>query len=135
MILPVGQRVVCIAAGLPITLLVSQQSAGILGRWVGESHCVGSRPACHDEHVIYQIDSTSQRQLTLQGSRIAGRDTVVMGALSCERATPEAEVICRMPVGTWHFSVAQGRLEGFLRLADSTVMRRVVAYRAQPNTR
>jgi len=109
----------------------AQQSISLLGRWVGDSHCVGAHAACHDEHVIYQIDSAGPHQFTLDGSRIAGGDTVDMGALSCQGAGVPPRLSCRIPSATWQFSVVQGRLEGVLTLADNTVMRRVVADRAQ----
>lgn len=121
--------------GLLFTQPAGQQSASPLGQWVGESHCVGAHPACHDEHVLYRVDSAGPHQYTLDGSRIAGGDTVDMGALSCEGAGTELQITCHIPGGTWHFAVVHGHLEGVLTLSDNTVMRRVVAYRAQPNQR
>lgn len=104
------------------TLLSSQQPARLLGRWVGDSHCVGSHPACHDEHVIYQVDSAGPHRFTLDGSRVTGRDTVDMGPLSCEGAGSEPAIVCHIPSGAWHFAVVQGHLEGTLILSDSTVI-------------
>ena len=100
---------------------------------MGESQCLGVHPACHDEHVVYEIDSTGPRRLTLQGSRVTGRDTVAMGALTCILSAGQLEATCRIATGIWRFSLVQGHLEGSLELADSTVMRRVVAYRARPH--
>jgi hypothetical protein len=133
MIVSLDRAAVCLATGLVLSPTAGQQSNSPLGRWVGESHCVGAHPACHDEHVIYQVDSAGPHRFTLDGSRFAGRDTVDMGALSCEGTGSEPTVVCHIPTGAWHFSVVQGHLEGTLTLNDSTVMRRVVAYRAQPN--
>jgi hypothetical protein len=56
-----------------------------------------------------------------------------MGDLSCVVTEQRLDTVCSVPAGAWHFSVVQGRLEGYLMLADSTVMRRVNAQRAQPN--
>jgi hypothetical protein len=108
------------------------QTPGLLGRWVGESKCIGSQPACHDEHVIYQVDSAGPRHFTLKGSRTAGTDTVDMGDLSCESAAGDSGISCRIPQGVWRFSVVQGRLEGVLTQSNGTVTRRAVADRAQP---
>ncbi len=128
-----GHASVRLATALLITQAVPQQSTSPLGRWVGESHCVGTHPACHDEHVIYRVDSAGPRQFTLNGSRIAGGDTVDMGALSCEGGGAAPQITCHIPSGTWLFSVVSGHLEGVLTLTDNTVMRRVVAYRAHPD--
>lgn len=133
MIGSLGRATVCFAMGLLFSQAAAQRSTSFLGRWVGDSHCVGAHPACHDEHVIYHIDSAGRHQFTLDGSRIAGGDTVDMGALSCQGAGTPPRLICHMPSGTWQFAVAQGRLEGVLTLTDNTVMRHVVADRAQPN--
>jgi hypothetical protein len=133
MIVSFDGAAVCLATGLVLSPTAGQQSTSPLGRWVGESHCVGAHPACHDEHVIYQLDSAGPHRFTLDGSRFAGRDTVDMGALSCEGTGSEPIVVCHIPTGAWHFSVVQGHLEGTLTLNDSTVMRRVVAHRAQPH--
>ncbi len=122
-----------IATGIALRQAVGQQSASPLGRWLGESHCVGEHPTCHDEHVVYRISSAGSRQITLDGSRITGGDTVDMGALSCESSGAEPHISCRIPNGTWLFSVVDGHLEGVLTLTDNSVVRRVVAYRAPPN--
>lgn len=124
---------VSLATGFWLSEAAAQQSTSLVGRWVGESRCVGAHPACHDEHVIYHIDSAGPHQFTLDGSRVAGGDTVDMGALSCERAGAPPGISCHIPSGTWRFSVVQGRLQGVLILTDSTLMRRVVADRAPPD--
>lgn len=105
---------------------------GVLGRWVGESKCIGSQPACHDEHVIYQIDSVGPSRFAMEGFRVVGSDTIDMGPLSCQRATGDPGINCHIPQGVWRFSVVQGRLEGVLTNPTGTVARRAVADRAQP---
>jgi len=99
----------------------------IFGKWIGESRCVGAQPSCHDEHVVYQIDSTGARSAIVHGSRIAGSDTVDMGDLSCDRA--QLAIACAIPVGTWRFRVAGDHLDGSLTRSDRTVLRQVVARR------
>ena len=133
MTIVLDRAIVCLVTGLALGAWARQQSTSPLGRWVGESHCVGAHPACHDEHVIYQVDSAGPHRFTLDGRRFAGSDTVDMGALSCEGTGSTPIIICHIPSGAWQFSVVQGHLEGSLMLNDSTVMRRVVAYRAQPH--
>ena len=106
------------------------QSNTPLGRWVGESRCVGTQPACHDEHVIYQIDSTGPHHFTFKGSRTAGADTVDMGDLSCDNTPSDPALVCHIPLGVWRFSVMKGRLEGVLTESGGRVTRRATANRA-----
>ena len=124
---------IILITGVLLAHVMRPQDVTPLGRWVGDSHCVGAHPGCHEEHVIYQVDSAGPHRATLDGFRVAGRDTVDMGPLSCERADREPALACHTPNGTWNFRVVQNRLEGTLILNDSTVMRRVIAYRAQPS--
>lgn len=129
MITSLERDTVYLATGLLIGPMMWQQDTSPLGGWVGESHCVGAHPACHDEHVLYRVDSAGPHRFTLDGSRVTGRDTVNMGALSCTGTGTAPAMVCPMPSGAWHFAVVHGHLEGTLILNDSTVMRRVVAYR------
>lgn len=124
------RAIVFVVLGLVLAPRPSRQSPSPLGRWVGDSHCLGAHPACHDEHVIYQVDSTGPGQVRLDGSRVSGKDTVDMGPLSCRNAGSGSAIVCPIPNGLWRFAAVQDRLEGTLTLRDSTVMRRVVAYRA-----
>jgi len=133
MIISIERATVCLVAGLLLSPMTRQQSASPLGRWIGESRCVGAHPACHDEHVVYQIDATGPQRFTLDGRRVAGSDTVDMGPLSCEGDGSARALVCHIPNGTWRFAVIHDHLEGTLMLRDSTVMRRVVAYRPQPH--
>ena len=121
-----------LALGAPLALR-TQPASELIGRWAGESACMGAHPACHDEHVVYRIDAAGAGGLTIQGSRVAGADTVDMGPLACRtsagRTARRAEATCHVPAGVWTFWIAQGRLEGSLTLTDHTVARHVVAHR------
>ncbi|HKV70965.1 MAG TPA: hypothetical protein VJN62_06925 [Gemmatimonadales bacterium] len=123
---------IILSLGVLLALTPWQRGTNLLGRWVGDSHCVGAHPACHDEHVIYQVDSAGPHRFTIDGFRVAGLDTVDMGPLSCDQADREPAVACEIPNATWHFRVVQDHLEGTLMLSDGTVMRRVVASRPAP---
>jgi hypothetical protein len=112
---------------LVVGIAVNQAPSTILGRWVGESRCIGPQTSCHDEHVIYRIDSTGARKAVVHGSRVAGPDTVDMGDLSCDRA--QLSVACTIPTGTWRFRITGGHLEGSLTRSDRTLLRQVVARR------
>lgn len=108
-------------------LTLHQAPVTILGRWAGESRCVGVVGSCHDEHVVYRIDSTGVRSAVMHGSRVAGSDTVDMGDLTCDRA--RLSITCTIPVGTWRFSVVGDHLEGTLTRPDRTLSRQVTASR------
>src|SRR5690349_23965915 len=108
----------------------TQPAPALLGRWVGESACVGDHPTCHAEHVVYQVVAAGAGALTMRGARVAGADTVDMGDLACrisERTAGQPEATCRIAVGVWRFWLTRDQLEGSLTLADSTVSRHVVA--------
>ena len=107
----------------------SQRAPGLLGRWAGESACVGARPECHAEHVVYQIDSAGVGALRVRGMRVAGRDTVEMGDLACRVSAGGTAATCRVALGLWRFWLTRDRLEGSLTLADSTRARHVEAHR------
>ena len=109
--------------------LMPHQAASLLGRWEGDSRCVGKPTACHDEHVLYQISATGAGHYTLDGSRVAGGDTVDMGPLSCTSAGGANAIACAIPAGTWRFAMVGNQLGGTLTLSDSTVARRVTAHR------
>src|SRR4051812_24996513 len=94
--------------GLTALLLITlpaQRPASVLGRWVGESRCVGNHPGCHPEHVVYEMDSAGTTAVVARGSRIAGADTVDMGNLDCRRQSSSAEVTCSIDHATWRFWV------------------------------
>jgi hypothetical protein len=116
---------------LVVGITVLQAPPTILGRWVGESRCLGAQASCHDEHVIYQIDSVGARSAVMRGSRYAGSDTVDMGSLSCDRE--RLAITCAIPVGIWRFRVNVDHLEGSLTRTDGTVTRQVTARRSQSN--
>ena len=120
------------AAALLLGAVIGRQSVSVLGRWEGESRCVGKPSACHDEHVLYQVDSTGPGKFRVDGSRVAGADTVDMGPLSCAGAGAPNAIVCQVPAGTWRFAVVGDHLEGTLTLPDRTLGRRVVARRRQP---
>lgn len=119
-----------IASVLIFSPLIPHQVASLLGRWEGDSRCVGKLSACHDEHVLYQISATGAGHFTLDGSRIAGGDTVDMGPLSCTTVGGANALACPIPAGTWRFAIVGNQLEGTLTLTDSSVARHVNAHRA-----
>ena len=88
---------------------------------------MGDHPACHNEHVIFQMDSV-HTVIIVHGARIAGRDTVQMGGFDCRHQDALA-VACAAGPAVWRFWVAQDSLRGSLTLADGSIMRRVRASR------
>lgn len=93
--------------------------------------CLGAQPSCHDEHVIYQVDSAGSHVAFVHGWRVAASDTVDMGDLTCNRV--RLPITCTISVGTWRFWLDGKQLAGTLTRADRTVMRQVTAHRAPAN--
>ena len=61
--------------------------------------------------------------------RVAGRDTVDMGALACRVGAGGTVATCRVAVGVWRFWLTRDQLEGSLTLTNSTRARHVEARR------
>ena len=108
---------------------VPLQQPSLAGWWVGHSHCVEARPACHEEDVLLQFEPGTASAMVLHGFRVSGRDTVDMGDLTCRPAREPAAVLCDIPVGRWHFWVAGDHVEGTLTNLDGTRARQVRAIR------
>ena len=54
---------------------VNDDGANLVGNWIGESLCVGDRPACHDEKVIYRIPKAPDEagNVTITADKIVSR--------------------------------------------------------------
>jgi hypothetical protein len=131
--MPVGRTV-----GIVMLLVIGRghpsfgQTPGIAGTWEGTSQCVGNRPSCNNEKVVYHIGRPNGDSVTVQADRMADGRAVDMGALKCGFDGSVNSVTCPIPLGTWRFQVEQEQLRGTLTLKDNSVVRRVVAHRASP---
>ena len=106
-------------------------AAALVGTWRGTSVCLVRPSACNDEIVVYRIAHTNVADsLTMDARKIVRGEEQEMGVLSCRFASPNGQLSCALPKGTWQFRVRNDSLVGELRLSDNTKFRDVRAARA-----
>jgi hypothetical protein len=131
--------VVAIATALSLSAastLHAATPATLIGTWTGTSLCVGHRPACRDETVVYRFVSTGKRTATLYADKILQGKRVAMGAfedMALDAAARKARVHFTRghTSGTWSFSMqGDDALTGELRIdPDNALGRNVRAHR------
>jgi hypothetical protein len=106
-----------------------------IGTWAGSSTCVGDRPACKNESVVYRIVSLGDGAATkvrLYGDKVLDGRRVPMGAL--DFVVNGARLSCEFTIGSthglWEFTVAGDTMEGTLvMLPERDLGRRVAVKR------
>ena len=110
----------------------------IVGTWTGTSTCVGNRPACKNETVVYRfvpVDGHPE-QVRLYADKILDGKRVPMGALVLEvdqqSRRLRGEFTRGQTHGEWSYAVQGDTLTGQLViLPDRAVGRDVKAHRAK----
>ena len=101
-----------------------------VGVWRGTSVCMVRPSACNDEIVVYRITQMKTADsVTIDGRKIVHGEEQEMGILACHVVSPNGQITCVIPQGTWHFSVHNDSLTGELRGRDNTKHRDVRAAR------
>jgi hypothetical protein len=119
-------------AGSLIKPALTDDGSPLVGNWTGESICVGNRPACHDEKVVYRISKTPGKS----GSVTIIMDKIVEGKpetmaefefkYDAEKQTLVNEFTRGHTHGVWEFKVAGGTIAGTLIvLPEKTIARQV----------
>jgi hypothetical protein len=132
---------VCLAVtALPASkriLWQSKQSA-ILGTWTGTSTCVGNRPACKNETVVYRFVPVDGHpsQVRLLADKIIDGKRVPMGALVFEYDERTGKLTSEFTRGNthgiWSYSIAGESMIGTLEaLPERSVARDVKAHRVK----
>jgi hypothetical protein len=105
-----------------------------IGLWAGSSTCVGDRPACKNESVVYRIvpvGDGATAKVRLYGDKILDGKRVPMGAL--DFVVSGARLSCDFTVGSthglWEFTVAGDTMEGTLVMLPGRDLGRRVAVR------
>lgn len=113
----------------------------ILGDWAGESVCVGNRPACHDEQVIYHIakKAGSPDIVTLAADKVIDSQPEQMYVLDFKyddaKGTLTGEFDVNGTHGVWEYTVKGDEMEGTSKLLPAgTVVRCVKVKRAPYQT-
>ena len=109
----------------------------VAGTWTGTSTCVGNRPACKNETVVYRfvpLDGHPER-VRLYADKIIDGKRVPMGALVLEVDEPghrvHGEFTRGQTHGEWSYAVEGDTMTGQLViLPDRSVGRDVKAHRA-----
>src|SRR5215510_2243707 len=110
------------AAASPCSIAV----VSVLGTWKGESICVGNRPACKNEIVVYRFESVPDRSsvVLLFADKIIDGQRVPMGKLEFQYNEAKGELSCEFTKnqthGLWEFTVKGDALEGTLVLLPGT---------------
>jgi hypothetical protein len=114
------------------TIAVRDAGADLVGNWTGESICVGDRPACHDEQVIYRITKAPDPagKVTITADKIVNGKSELMGVLDFKYDSAKQTLVCDFTRGNthglWELTVSGNTMEGKLMvLPDKTLVRRV----------
>lgn len=120
-----------------------QQTAGldfVLGTWTGTSTCVGNRPACKNETVVYRVLPVDGHptQVRWLGDKIIEGKRLPMGALIFDVDEQSRSLRCEFTVnqthGVWSFKVNGDSMTGTLEnLPDKSIGRDVKVRRAKDN--
>jgi hypothetical protein len=111
---------------------VNDDGSTLVGTWAGESLCVGNRPACHDEKVIYRITKAPDDagNVTITTDKIVNGKPETMGVLDFKYDGGKHTLTCDFTRGqthgVWELTVKEDTMEGTLIvLPDKTLARRV----------
>ena len=112
--------------------------AAVLGTWKGKSLCVGNRPACKAEVVVYRFEEVPGKPgvVVLLADKIIEGRRVPMGKLEFQNDEAKGELSCEFSRGQthglWQFKVTGERMEGTLVLLPGREqVRRVAVKRVQ----
>ena len=116
----------------PATIPSIVTSPAIFGTWKGESICVGNRPACKNEVVVYRFEAVAGKPgaVLLLADKIIDGKRVPMGKLEFRYDDSKGELSGEFTVGQthglWQFKVRGDSMGGTLELLpDRELVRRV----------
>ena len=111
---------------------VQPASPSVIGSWRGDSTCVGDRPACKNEDVVYRFEAVAGEPaaVMLFADKIIDGKREAMGMLKFQfdesKGTLSGEFTRRQTHGLWEFKIEGDVIEGTLvLLPDKTIGRRV----------
>jgi hypothetical protein len=132
---------ICVAITVLSTFLLAAGPPApnpYVGTWTGTSTCVGNRPACKNETVVYRFVPVGDQpaKLRLYGDKIIEGKRVPMDALDFDYDQKAGSVRCEFRIGNshgvWSFMAEGDSLAGeLIILPDSTKGRDVKAHRVK----
>ena len=113
-------------------------ASSLVGTWSGESICVGNRPACKNEVVVYRFEPVAGRStlVTLLADKIIRGKRVPMYKLDFQYNEARRTLSCEFTQGSthgiWEYYVIGDTLEGTgIVLPGKSVARRVKVKRVR----
>ena len=110
----------------------------VIGTWTGESDCVGDRPACKNEVVVYRFEAVAGKPGVVMwfADKIINGQREPMGKLDCQydeaKGTLSSEFIKRQTHGLWQFQISGDTMEGTLVILPArTLGRRIKVKRVR----
>jgi hypothetical protein len=108
----------------------------VLGTWTGTSICVGTRPACKNEEVVYRFQAAKagSEVVTLLADKIIDGVRVPMGKMDFQYKEADKSLTCEFKIrqthGIWSFTIDGDTMNGTLViLPDRSLGRRVSVHR------
>ena len=116
----------------------SMNASSIVGTWSGESICVGNRPACKNEVVVYRFEPVAGKStlVTLLADKVIKGKRVPMYRLEFQydetRRTLSCEFTQGHTRGTWEYRITGDTIDGTgIVLSGKSVARRVKVRRVR----
>jgi hypothetical protein len=90
-------------------------------------------PACHNERVVYYIKDVPNRPdlVFVQADKIVDAKAITMGTAQWEYDRLKSTLEWRTPHQVWLVKIVGSRMEGTLKLADGTLLRRIALEKDQ----
>jgi hypothetical protein len=108
-------------------LVAAEEVSGVAGTWRGESVCAPQPSGCHNETVTYYIKDIPHRSdvVVIQADKIVDGKPITMGTGEWQYDRGRQTLEWRMPQRVWLLNVNGNSIEGTLKLADGTVVRKM----------
>jgi hypothetical protein len=138
-----GLIIVIFITGLAVSskaqgLARAMNAASVVGTWTGESICVGNRPACKNEVVVYRFEPVAGNStvLTLLADKIIKGKRIPMYKLDFQYDESKRTLSCDFTQGhtrgTWQYKVIGDSIEGTgIVMASKSVARSVKVKRVR----
>ena len=126
------------ASGEAQGLARAMNTSSIVGTWTGRSICVGNRPACKNELVVYRFEPVAGRStlVTLFADKVIKGKRIPMYRLDFQYDEAKRTLSCDFTQGhtrgTWEYKIIGDSMEGTgIVSAGKSVARRVKVKRVR----
>jgi hypothetical protein len=131
--------IICVAASSQAQGLARPMNVSlVIGTWSGESVCVGKRPSCKNETVVYRFEPVSGKStvVTLLADKIIKGKRVPMYKLDFQYDEAKRMLSCEFTQGhthgAWEYKITGDKIEGTgIVLSNKSVTRRVKVKRVR----